>query len=97
MSPRSSTALALCGLLLLASTVAGADVRPDVIVADFDGDDYGPWTTTGTAFGSLWLSAHPGTASMGLLLMISLGWTLVTTLLFEPALLGPPPERPLKG
>ncbi|MBV8654142.1 MAG: MMPL family transporter [Alphaproteobacteria bacterium] len=49
--------------------------------------------TTGTAFGSLWLSAHPGTASMGLLLMISLGWTLVTTLLFEPALLGPPPAE----
>jgi hopanoid biosynthesis associated RND transporter like protein HpnN len=49
--------------------------------------------TTGTAFGSLWLSAHPGTASMGLLLMISLGWTLATTLLFEPALLGPPPEK----
>jgi uncharacterized protein len=48
--------------------------------------------TTGTAFGSLWLSAHPGTASMGLLLMLSLGWTLVTTLLFEPALLGPPPR-----
>jgi hopanoid biosynthesis associated RND transporter like protein HpnN len=50
--------------------------------------------TTGTAFGSLWLSAHPGTASMGKLLMISLGWTLVTTLLFEPALLGPPRSRP---
>jgi predicted RND superfamily exporter protein len=48
---------------------------------------------TGTAFGSLLLSAHPGTASMGLLLMISLGWTLVTTLLFEPSLLGPPPGR----
>jgi uncharacterized protein len=29
--------------------------------------------TTGTAFGSLALSAHPGTASMGLLLLISLG------------------------
>jgi len=43
---------------------------------------------TGTAFGSLLLSAHPGTASMGLLLMISLGWTLATTLLFVPALLG---------
>jgi len=48
---------------------------------------------TGTGFGSLLLSAHPGTASMGLLLMISLGWTLVTTLLFEPALLGPPPNQ----
>jgi hypothetical protein len=27
---------------------------------------------------------------MGELLMISLGWTLVTTLLLSPALLGPP-------
>jgi hopanoid biosynthesis associated RND transporter like protein HpnN len=44
--------------------------------------------TTGTALGGLWLSAHPGTASTGKLLMISLGWTLVTALLFEPALLG---------
>jgi len=52
--------------------------------------------TTGSAFGSLWLSAHPGTASMGKLLMISLVWTLVTTLLFEPALLGPP-RRPPSG
>ena len=49
--------------------------------------------TTATAFGSLWLSTHPGTASLGRLLMMSLGWTLVTTLLFEPALLGPPPRR----
>ena len=45
---------------------------------------------TGTAFGSLWLSHHPGTASMGKILMISLVWTLVCALLFEPALLGPP-------
>jgi uncharacterized protein len=49
--------------------------------------------TTATAFGSLWFSTHPGTASMGKLLMISLGWTLVTALLFEPALLGPPPRQ----
>ncbi|HKO08248.1 MAG TPA: MMPL family transporter [Alphaproteobacteria bacterium] len=48
--------------------------------------------TTATAFGSLWLSPHPGTASMGKLLVISLAWTLVTALLFEPALLGPPPR-----
>jgi hopanoid biosynthesis associated RND transporter like protein HpnN len=54
--------------------------------------------TTGSAFGSLWLSAHPGTASMGKLLMISLAWTLVTTLLFVPALLGPPrPPQPGAG
>lgn len=43
--------------------------------------------TTSTAFGSLWLSRHPGTASMGKLLAISLSWTLVTTLIFLPALL----------
>jgi len=45
---------------------------------------------TGTAFGSLWLSHHPGTASMGKILMISLIWTLICALVFEPALLGPP-------
>ncbi len=47
---------------------------------------------TGTAFGSLWLSRHPGTASMGKILMISLIWTLICALIFEPALLGPPRE-----
>ncbi len=46
--------------------------------------------TTSTAFGSLWLSHHPGTASMGKLLVISLIWTLVTALIFLPALLGTP-------
>ena len=35
--------------------------------------------TTGTAFGSLALSAHPGTASMGELLLISLGCTLLAS------------------
>lgn len=43
--------------------------------------------TTGTAFGSLALSDHPGTASMGVLLLLSLGSTVVTTLIFVPALL----------
>jgi predicted exporter len=43
--------------------------------------------TTGTAFGSLALSAHPGTASMGKLLLISLGCTLLGSLVFIPALL----------
>jgi uncharacterized protein len=47
--------------------------------------------TTATGFGSLVLSSHPGTASMGILLMISLFWVLFTTLFFMPALLGPPP------
>jgi len=43
--------------------------------------------TTGTAFGSLALSRHPGTASMGELLLLSLGCTLVATLVFVPTLL----------
>lgn len=43
--------------------------------------------TTGTAFGSLALSRHPGTASMGELLLISLGCTLVATLFFVPTVL----------
>ena len=42
---------------------------------------------TGTAFGTLWLSHHPGTASMGRLLALSLACTLVSALLFLPALL----------
>ena len=45
---------------------------------------------TATGFGSLWASSHPGTASMGKLLMISLVWTLVSALLFQPALMGLP-------
>ncbi|MGD9880751.1 MAG: MMPL family transporter [Reyranella sp.] len=49
--------------------------------------------TTATAFGALWLSSHPGTASMGRLLMISLAWELLVTLLFRPALLAQPPAR----
>ena len=48
--------------------------------------------TTATAFGALWLSSHPGTASMGRLLMISLGFEIVVTLLFRPALLATPPR-----
>ena len=49
--------------------------------------------TTGIAFGALWISAHPGTASMGKLLLISLTFTLGTALFFGPALMGPPPRR----
>ena len=48
---------------------------------------------TGSAFGALWFSHHPGTASMGLILMISLVWTLICALIFEPALLGPVPGK----
>ena len=54
---------------------------------------------TATGFGTLWLSSHPGTASMGELLMISLGWTLLTTFVVLPALLEsvrPPANARLK-
>ncbi|MBB2204242.1 MMPL family transporter [Gluconacetobacter takamatsuzukensis] len=43
--------------------------------------------TTSTAFGSLAASHHPGTASMGRLLLLSLACTLLATLIFVPALL----------
>jgi predicted RND superfamily exporter protein len=46
--------------------------------------------TTMTAFGSLWLSNHPGTSSMGKLLALSLCCTLAAAVLFQPALMGPP-------
>jgi len=46
--------------------------------------------TTATAFGSLWLSHHPGTSSMGELMMISLLCTMMAAVLFQPALMGPP-------
>lgn len=45
---------------------------------------------TATAFGSLWLSKHPGTSSMGKLLALSLVCTLAAAVLFQPALMGPP-------
>lgn len=50
--------------------------------------------TTGTAFGSLMLSSHPGTASMGKLLALSLFFTLVAAFFVVPAFLGPPPAQP---
>lgn len=46
--------------------------------------------TTGTAFGSLWLSHHPGTASMGALLVLALVCTLIGAVFFQPILLGTP-------
>jgi len=47
---------------------------------------------TATAFGSLWLSSHPGTSSMGKLLALSLLTTLAAAVLFQPVLMGPPRE-----
>jgi uncharacterized protein len=46
--------------------------------------------TTATAFGSLWLSHHPGTASMGRLLALALSCTLVGAVVFQPVLMGRP-------
>jgi hopanoid biosynthesis associated RND transporter like protein HpnN len=50
--------------------------------------------TTATAFGGLWLSNHPGTASMGELLVLSLVCTLVGAVFFQPVLLGSPRPPP---
>jgi hypothetical protein len=49
--------------------------------------------TTATAFGSLWLSSHPGTSSMGKLLALSLLCTMCAAVLFQPALMGKPREK----
>jgi hopanoid biosynthesis associated RND transporter like protein HpnN len=46
--------------------------------------------TTAVAFGSLMLSNHPGTASMGRLLALSLVNTMAAAVLFQPLLMGPP-------
>ncbi len=49
--------------------------------------------TTGTAFGSLWLSPQPGTSSMGKLMALALCCTLAAAVLFQPALMGPPRRK----
>jgi predicted RND superfamily exporter protein len=48
--------------------------------------------TTATAFGSLWLSSHPGTSSMGKLLSLTLACTMLAAVVFQPLLMGPPRE-----
>jgi hypothetical protein len=49
--------------------------------------------TTATAFGSLWFSHHPGTASMGELLALALVCTLAGAVFFQPILMGRPRRR----
>lgn len=49
--------------------------------------------TTVGSFGTLMVSGHDGTASMGQLLTIALFWLLVTTLIVLPALLAIAPRR----
>lgn len=46
--------------------------------------------TTAVAFGSLWLSHHPGTSSMGKLLALALLCTLIGAVFFQPVLMGKP-------
>jgi len=46
--------------------------------------------TTATGFGSLWLSNHPGTSSMGKLMALALATTMTAAVFFQPALMGPP-------
>ena len=41
--------------------------------------------TTATAFGSLWLSSHPGTSSMGKLLTLTLACTMLAAVGFSPS------------
>ncbi|MGA8261416.1 MAG: MMPL family transporter [Arenicellales bacterium] len=48
--------------------------------------------TTLASFGSLAISTHPGTSSLGVLLTVALGLTLLSTFVFLPALLGEPPS-----
>jgi predicted RND superfamily exporter protein len=50
--------------------------------------------TTATAFGSLWFSHHPGTSSMGRLLVLALFTTLIGAVVFQPVLMGKPRVRP---
>ena len=49
--------------------------------------------TTATAFGSLWLSSHPGTSSMGKLMALALVTTMCAAVLFQPLLMGRPREK----
>nr|WP_298689337.1 MMPL family transporter [uncultured Dongia sp.] len=53
--------------------------------------------TTGSSFGSLALSSHPGTARMGMLLLIALTILLVVIFAFMPVLMGKPPTARLQS
>jgi predicted RND superfamily exporter protein len=49
--------------------------------------------TTGTSFATLMFSSHPGTSSMGALLLIALGWIVIISLLVSPSLAASLPAR----
>jgi sucrose-6-phosphate hydrolase SacC (GH32 family) len=48
---RHATALLLLGFLPLVPPIASAAEREDILIADFEGKDYGDWKVTGEAFG----------------------------------------------
>jgi len=50
------------------------------------------FSAAATATGRVWLSSHPDTSSLGKLLALSLVCTLAVAVLFQPVLMGPPPE-----
>ena len=50
MSPRSIIRSALCGVLIPAATALARAAAQDVIIADFEGPDYGRWKAEGEAF-----------------------------------------------
>ena len=48
---RPLAVLVLCGLLVSAASAGDAE-QDDLLIADFEGPDYGAWKTTGEAFGT---------------------------------------------
>jgi uncharacterized protein len=57
---------------------------------------FSAWTTA-IAFGSLWLSYHPGTSSMGKLMALALLTTLTAAVIFQPALMATARATPRRG
>jgi hopanoid biosynthesis associated RND transporter like protein HpnN len=74
--------------------IAWRDGMADMLASSLTRAIFFSSLTTGIAFGSLWLSNHPGTASMGKLLTISLFFTLLAAFIMVPAFLGPPRTKP---
>ncbi len=74
------------GVHLVARSRDGAQAADALLTSTPRAVLFSALTTIGS-FGSISLSGHPGTASMGVLLTLALMMTLVATLVFLPALL----------